>query len=874
MSYSRRQLYALGEPLGDSATHSEGGRIVYGDGGGGGGSSTQTQTTDLPDWAKPYAKNILAKGEALTDTGQNPYQTYDKSRIAGFGDLQNKAMTGASTMAPASQLGTATGLAGMAGMGALGTNYQAGRFSGGQFGNRAAEQYMNPYMQNVVDVQQREAQRQADIAGTQRGAQAVRSGAFGGSRQAITDAEAARNLALQKGDIQAQGLNQSFQQAQAQFNADQARRMQAQQLGEQSRQYGAGLGMQGLQTGLQAAGTLGQLGGQQFQQGMDINRLQSAYGGMEQAQRQRGLDIAYQDFLNQENYPYKQLGFMSDLLRGTPTGSSSVTQMYQPEGSALGQIAGLGTGIYGLSKFMAEGGEVKSYAGDEGSVTSEQNVAEMARTLSDQQLQQALQNAQDRRDVNAIQAIQAELAMRASESRGMASMFNQLPQASQEDVVQAAGGGIIAFADRGSVEDPDLVSPEDYQFIRPELSSAVSSGAEAISSGLKSFKNALTPEAARLNREKYEAAAAKQKEASKPAPVAKPQPKGAGARSTPAAIAPDKVPPAPVAKEKPIDRKYEDLANTPKPSKAQVKSAVNELAEKYNLSPDIKDDVMKTAKEIRNELDKENAPMLDELRKAIEAQKPDTEAMRNKGIGQALAEFGFKFAAEAAKPGARFLGSAAAASPALSAASAKMQELETAANQNFAKLKLDQTKYEVALKKGDMQTASTLAAQIRQGQQQDRAFQLQLAQAQDNAQLEREKMAMTGDYYRSITSRQPENVMSLATQLMKDPAFKGTQNDAIEKAAYLLKGGISAGIRSDTASAANLDKALKDITAKYPLLKIMKTSDPEYASMKAAYDRDVRDAYARHGGAGISDALPSSNATNMAAKGFKNLGAE
>jgi hypothetical protein len=120
-------------------------------------------------------------------------------------------------------------------------------------------------------------------------------------------------------------------------------------------------------------------------------------------------------------------------------------------------------------------------------------------------------------------------------------------------------------------------------------------------------------------------------------------------------------------------------------------------------------------------------------------------------------------------------------------------------------------------------------------------------------------MAMTGDYYRSITSRQPENVMSLATQLMQDPTFKGSQNDAIEKAAYLLKGGVAAGIRSDTASAANLDKALKDITAKYPLLKIMKTSDPEYASMKAAYDADVRDAYARHGGAGISGAVPAAS---------------
>jgi len=858
MSYSRRQLYALGEPLGDSVTRAEGGRIVYGDGGGGGQTSQQTTTTDLPDWAKPYAKDILYQGSLVTDINKNPYQTYGGERTAQFTNLQKGAMEGAKTMAPASQLGTATGLAGMAGMGALGTNYQAGRFSGGQFGNRAAEQYMNPYMQNVVDVQQREAQRQADIAGTQRGAQAVKSGAFGGSRQAIMDAEAARNLATQKGDIQAQGLNTSFQQAQQQFNADQARRMQAQQLGEQSRQYGAGLGLQGLQTGLQAAGTLGQLGGQQFQQGMDVNKLQSAYGGMEQALNQRGMDVKYQDFLNQQNYPYKQLGFMSDLLRGTPTGSSSVTQMYQPEGSALGQIAGLGTGIYGLSKFMAEGGEVKSYAGDEGSVTSEQNVAEMARTLSDQQLQQALQNAQDRRDVNAIQAIQAELAIRASESRGMASAFNTLPQESQDEVVQAAGGGIIAFADKGSVEDPDAVSPEDYQFIRPELSSAVSSG-------LESFKKAITPEAARLNREKYEAAAAAQKEAaaaqkeaSKPAPVAKPQPKGAGARSTPEYVALDKAPAAPAAKSD-LAKQYQDLSSIPKPPKEVVKSAVEQLAEKNDLSKSAADTVLDETDKILAKLDARNKPQKEAMAKLMESMKPNIEEMKKQGLGQALAEYGFKWAAEASKPGARFLGSAASASPTLSSSLAKAQELQTTAQQNFAKLKMDQMKYEVALEKGDMQLAATLAGQIRQGQQADKALQFQIAKAQDDAKMEERKLAQTGEYYRAIAGRQPENVMSLARNLMQDPAYKGTQNDAIEKAAYLLKGGVSAGIRGETASAANLDKALKDITAKYPLLKIMKPSDSEYASMKAAYDADVRAAYTRHGNAGISGAVPAAS---------------
>lgn len=83
MSYSRRELYAMGEPLGDGATRKEGGRIIYGDGGGGGGggSAEQTVKQDLPDWAVPYAKEVLGKGSALA---QSPYQTYRGERAAQF----------------------------------------------------------------------------------------------------------------------------------------------------------------------------------------------------------------------------------------------------------------------------------------------------------------------------------------------------------------------------------------------------------------------------------------------------------------------------------------------------------------------------------------------------------------------------------------------------------------------------------------------------------------------------------------------------------------------------------------------------------------------------------------------------------------------
>ena len=212
MSISRRDLYAMGEPFGDCATqHKAGGRIYGGGGssggGGGGGNTTQTQVVDLPDWAKGYAKEGLGKAAALTDTNQNPYQQYEGDRQAGFTDLQTKSFQGADTMAPSAAMGTAANMAGTAGLGALSAGANFNPYQTGQFTGDTAQNYMNPYMQNVVDIQKREAQRTADIAGTGRNAQAVKSGAFGGSRQAIMDAEANRNLATQMGDIQAKGVD-------------------------------------------------------------------------------------------------------------------------------------------------------------------------------------------------------------------------------------------------------------------------------------------------------------------------------------------------------------------------------------------------------------------------------------------------------------------------------------------------------------------------------------------------------------------------------------------------------------------------------------------------------------------------------------------
>ena len=366
-------------------------------GGGGGGQAAPTQTTvnntSIPDYARPYVETMLGTTQqqlynyetdpttgqkfATSMKGYTPFSEDPSKYVAGFSPMQEQSFKSAANMGTSPQLDTASGIAGLAGQRAMGSQYDPTQFNAQQVGTQDytgqnVNQYMNPYMQNVVDIQQREAQRQADIAGTQRAGQAVRSGAFGGSRAGVMEAEAARNLAMQKGDIQAQGQNAAFQNAQQQFNTQQQRDLQAQlanqgaglqaqQMGEQSKQYGAGYGMQGLQTGLQAAGQLGQLGQTQYGQQLSNIGLQNQMGAQQQAQQQGILNQQIQNYAMAQQYPQQQLAFMSNMLRGLPM-QSTTANMYQAAPSAVSQLAGLGTAAYGVSKMAGnkKGGRIKA----------------------------------------------------------------------------------------------------------------------------------------------------------------------------------------------------------------------------------------------------------------------------------------------------------------------------------------------------------------------------------------------------------------------------------------------------------------------------------------------------------------------------------
>jgi hypothetical protein len=319
-------------------------------------TSIQEYQTGFAPVIAPFAETLLGKAELLTDVDETPYMQYMRDRQAQFTPLQQQSFENAGLMQTAPQLGDATAMAGLAGLGALNTQYTFNPYQTQQFTGNNVQAYMSPYMQNVVERQQADAQRQYDIARQTQGAQAARSGAFGGSGDFLMRAQGAGNLARQKGDIQAKGLQDAYQQAMQQFNQSQAQNLAGQQLNAQQQQFGAGLGLQGLQTAMTGAKSLADIGQTQYGQNLGLLDVQNRFGAQQQQQMQNALNTEYQDFLNYQNYPYKQLGFMSDMIRGLPLTQQSQT-MYQQPPSMVSQVAGLGgAALTGAKLFGAKGG--------------------------------------------------------------------------------------------------------------------------------------------------------------------------------------------------------------------------------------------------------------------------------------------------------------------------------------------------------------------------------------------------------------------------------------------------------------------------------------------------------------------------------------
>jgi len=416
---------------------------------GGGGnktpkSTTQTVVSDVPEYARGYVKETLAKGMELTN---QPYEAYGGNRLAGFSDLQNQSFTGAQNLGVSPQIGQATDYA-----------TQSGQYSpvGQQYTGSNVNQYMNPYLQGALAPQLREAATAGMMAQQQNASKAVGMGAFGGSRGALQQSLTEKNTMQNMADINARGYSDAFNQAANMFNIDQQRRIQEAQFGNQAR--------------LSAAQQLGQLGQLQFNQGLSAAELQNKFGAQQQGQTQRGLDIAYDDFNREKNFDYEQIMRKSDLLRSVPSGSSSTTSMYGSNPSTAQNLAATGMAAYGASRLFARGG--LAYAG--GGVTDEQYVeGEIIPSLSNDQLQTAYGIAMQTGDIGRANAIAEVLQSRGVPMEGGAMepqvAPNSISAMATPDMVDnimptqasMANGGIVAFADGDLVEEfiPRVDSP-------------------------------------------------------------------------------------------------------------------------------------------------------------------------------------------------------------------------------------------------------------------------------------------------------------------------------------------------------------------------------------------------------------------------------
>jgi hypothetical protein len=408
----------------------------------------------------PFAQDVLGQAQALTSYDQNPYQPYTGEQVAQFSPLQQQSYDYAKQMTSAPQLQDATSLAGMAGLGGLNAQYT---FNPSNFTAANAQSMMNPY----TDVMDASARRNAAIAQQQQQAQAAQRGAFGGSGDYLMRAQGNADLQRQLG----QNQYNAFQNAQQQYNTQN-------QQNAQQQQFGANLGMQGLNTALQGANALGSLGQTQFAQNVGLTGLQNQLGLQQQQQAQNVLNTNYQNFMAEQNDPYKRLGFYSDIVRGAPlmqTGSS----VYQPSPTAMQNLTSLGLGAYGLNSLFgtgtnkAAGGAIKGYATG-GSVTSREFKEYAVDNVPSQMLPTVQRNAQARGDLDTYQLAIEQMAQDAAMRRGIAGA---MPPGA--DVVRAAGGGIIAFAEPTRANNNSLVTADENEGLQQEINRQGLIGLEA-----------------------------------------------------------------------------------------------------------------------------------------------------------------------------------------------------------------------------------------------------------------------------------------------------------------------------------------------------------------------------------------------------------
>ena len=287
-----------------------------------GGSSSST----LSEWAGPYVTEMLGKAQAIAD---QPYAVYGGPQTAGESGLQSKVFQGLGNLSFPGQLGqsfSATGAyqppamaPGVYSPGAVGTGAGAppspgmGAPMGGQPPSGqptgVASQYMNPYLQSVLQPQLEEMRRQSEINLQPSMAKLTQAGGYGGGRQAIMESEANRNLLQEQNKTIGQGYANAYDKAMGQFNVEQG-------------------------------------------QAKTLADMMSEAGGQQRGIEQQGISADYNEFLAQRDDPMKKTQYLQSMLQGLPISTVTNTAAQQSGlGSLVSSVGGLGSIMDSLKKF-------------------------------------------------------------------------------------------------------------------------------------------------------------------------------------------------------------------------------------------------------------------------------------------------------------------------------------------------------------------------------------------------------------------------------------------------------------------------------------------------------------------------------------------
>jgi len=284
---------------GGIAGYAGGGAVAFQEGGTAPKAPLGTSTeTNISEWAGPYVGDMLSKTAALTNT---PYQAYQGPMVAGTSPLQSKVFGGLESLSFPGQLGQSFTAQGAYQLPTMTPGGMTGPSTGP---TGIASQYMNPYLSAVLTPQLEELRRQSQITQMGTAGKLAQAGAYGGSRQAIMDAETQRNLLQEQNKAIGTGYANAYDRAMGQFNTEQ---QQAKTLADMMEEAG------------------------QKQRGIE----------------QEGITAVQKQYETELLDPFTKLRFQKEMLQGLPVATASTTANQ----STMGQLS---SGFENIGKLMKE----------------------------------------------------------------------------------------------------------------------------------------------------------------------------------------------------------------------------------------------------------------------------------------------------------------------------------------------------------------------------------------------------------------------------------------------------------------------------------------------------------------------------------------